>query len=104
MEYSSSKSKLKNHNIPILEELSDPHDSDHLILVLPLLREFDDPKFETVGEAVGCLRQVLEVSIARDHNGLHLELNPRPGRAVYASGSRDTSVSSFFWSYIHTRL
>ncbi len=31
------------------------------ILVLPLLRKFDDPPFDTVGEVLECFRQIFEV-------------------------------------------
>ena len=32
------------------------------ILVMPILNRFTDPEFETVGEVLECLRQVLEVT------------------------------------------
>jgi hypothetical protein len=51
----------RNHCVPIYEVLQVPDDDDKLILVMPLLREFDDPRFDTVGEAVDFFRQVLEV-------------------------------------------
>ena len=39
-----------------------PDEDDTRIMVLPLLRKYDDPPFDTVGEVVDCLRQVLEVN------------------------------------------
>ena len=38
-----------------------PDDHDVSIIVLPLLRQFNDPPFETVGEAVDFFRQIFEV-------------------------------------------
>ena len=59
----------RNHCIPLYEVLDVPDDPDIAILVLPLLRDFDDPQMETVGEAVEFFRQVLEVSlVTRDTN------------------------------------
>ena len=52
----------ENHCVPLLDVLSPPDDLEHDIVVLALLREYDDPPFETVGEALAFLREVLEVS------------------------------------------
>jgi serine/threonine protein kinase len=49
----------RNHCAPILEVLRPPT-WDEIILVMPLLREFHDPKFSTIGEVVGCIRQLFE--------------------------------------------
>jgi hypothetical protein len=35
-------------------------------MVMPFLRPFDDPRFETFGETLECCRQVLEVIYAAD--------------------------------------
>jgi hypothetical protein len=54
----------RNHCVPILEVLTlegDPKFS--LIIVMPFLRSIHSPKFETVGEAVECLRQIFDVSV-----------------------------------------
>jgi hypothetical protein len=37
-----------------------PDEEDKILLVLPLLREWDEPNFETVGEGVEFFRQILE--------------------------------------------
>ncbi|KAI0781860.1 hypothetical protein C8Q75DRAFT_546276 [Abortiporus biennis] len=55
-----------NHAVPILEILKNvPRPNHHgstryqaKILVFPLLRNFNDPGFESVGEVVECLRQI----------------------------------------------
>ncbi|KAJ7745867.1 hypothetical protein DFH07DRAFT_15077 [Mycena maculata] len=50
----------KNHCIPLLEVLQDPHDSDVQLTVMPLCVPFSRPKFDTVGEIVDCIRQIFE--------------------------------------------
>ncbi|TFK83402.1 hypothetical protein K466DRAFT_665869 [Polyporus arcularius HHB13444] len=50
----------RNHCCPILDVLSDPEDPDVQLIVMPLLREYDDPKLVTVGEAVELFRQLFE--------------------------------------------
>ncbi|TRM59178.1 hypothetical protein BD626DRAFT_539448 [Schizophyllum amplum] len=50
----------RNHCIPVLEVLQVPDDSGSQILVFPLLRRCGDPRFDTVGEAVDCIRQILQ--------------------------------------------
>ena len=51
----------RNHCCPILDVLDDPQDSDVQLIVMPLLREYDDPKLATVGEAAELFRQIFEV-------------------------------------------
>ncbi|KAG9310555.1 kinase-like domain-containing protein [Chiua virens] len=50
-----------NHCVPIYDVLSlDDDDDDTAILVMPLLRAYTDPNFDTIGEAVECFRQLFE--------------------------------------------
>ncbi|KAL4061838.1 hypothetical protein V8B97DRAFT_1999172 [Scleroderma yunnanense] len=49
-----------NHCIPIYDVLSVPDDQDKVIIVMPLLREYTSPPFDTVGEAIECFRQLFE--------------------------------------------
>ena len=51
----------RNHCIPTLEILSVPDDADLLIIVMPLLRQYASPPFDTFGETMECIRQLLEV-------------------------------------------
>ena len=51
----------KNHCVPIFDVLDVPDDEDLKVLVMPLLRDFANPRFLTVGEAVEFFRQTLEV-------------------------------------------
>lgn len=52
----------RNHCIPLLDVLEVPDNASMRIMVLPLLRRCADPRFDTVGEVVDCLQQILEVS------------------------------------------
>jgi hypothetical protein len=49
-----------NHCVPILDVLAVP-DEERDIIVMPLLRRYSNPPFETFGEVVDCLRQLFEV-------------------------------------------
>lgn len=51
----------RNHCVPIYDVLDIPEDEEHFILVLPFLREYDDPRIKSIGEAVEFFRQVFEV-------------------------------------------
>jgi hypothetical protein len=50
-----------NHCIPVCEVLQVPDDDNFVILIMPFLRPFDDPPFDTFGETIECYRQILEV-------------------------------------------
>ncbi|KAL1689597.1 hypothetical protein GGG16DRAFT_114840 [Schizophyllum commune] len=68
----------RNHCVPVYDVLEVPDDDDLQILVLPLLREYDDPPFDTVGEVVDCLRQVLEcILFLHEHNIIHGNIHAR---------------------------
>ena len=51
----------KNHCVPLLEILAVPDDPDVIVIVMPLLRTYDHPRFDTYGEAIDCIRQLFEV-------------------------------------------
>ncbi|KAJ7092080.1 hypothetical protein B0H15DRAFT_835358 [Mycena belliarum] len=50
----------RNHCVPILEVFEVP-DSEYHIIVMPLLRSFLVPRFDTIGEAVEFFSQFFEV-------------------------------------------
>jgi hypothetical protein len=52
----------RNHCVPIYEVLQIPDDENATVIVMPLLRPFDNPKFQTCGEVMDFLRQVFEAS------------------------------------------
>ena len=51
----------ENHTIPVFEVLDVYDDSNLCVVVTPLMRGYNDPWFETMGEAVDFLSQILEV-------------------------------------------
>jgi hypothetical protein len=52
-----------NHTVTILDTFVDTADETISYLVMPFLRLFDDPPFESIGEILDFTDQVLEVSI-----------------------------------------
>lgn len=63
--YLTSQKNERNHCVPVLDSFDAPDDSSRTIIVMPLLRKFDDLPFETVGEVIECVRQLLEVCSLR---------------------------------------
>ena len=55
------KSHPKNHCVPLFEVLY-PMDAKWTVMVMPHMRKFDNPEFETVGELVEFFRQLFEVN------------------------------------------
>lgn len=54
-----------NHCVPIYDVLALDDDHDFVIIVMPLLRPYTNPRFDTIGEAVECFRQLFEVMQVR---------------------------------------
>ncbi|KAH9920144.1 uncharacterized protein B0H18DRAFT_1025314 [Fomitopsis serialis] len=50
----------RNRCVRILEVLPDPTEKNISIIVMPYLKAFNDPDFLTFGEAVTCLKQLIE--------------------------------------------
>jgi uncharacterized DUF497 family protein len=50
----------RNHAVRIHDVLQVPDDDDKTLIVMDLLRKYNDPRFETVGEAVDFFSQVFE--------------------------------------------
>lgn len=55
----------KNHCVPIHEVLNVPNEDDQVLIVIPLLRNWESPSFETIGEALDFFGQLFQV------NGTH---------------------------------
>jgi hypothetical protein len=55
-----------NHVAPILAVLQSPHDENAQIFVMPFLRSFADPRFDTFGEAVSFFEQIFRVCTSFD--------------------------------------
>jgi hypothetical protein len=51
----------RNHCLPVLDVLQVPDEQDSILLVMNLVRPYHDPRFDTIGEAVECFRQLFEV-------------------------------------------
>ncbi|TEB23476.1 hypothetical protein FA13DRAFT_1694317 [Coprinellus micaceus] len=70
------RSDPDNHSVPLIEVLEPPDDRNSRILVLPLLRPFDSPKFETKGEAIQFLDEfVTGVSFLHRHRIIHGDIS-----------------------------
>lgn len=59
-----------NHSIPVLEMLTPPGTENILLAVMPCLRPWDSPHFETYGEVIEFIRQIFEVSSHSENVGL----------------------------------
>ena len=55
------ESQAANHCVPVYEVFTLNGEGDTMIMVMPLLRPYNDPDFDTIGEAVECFRQLFEV-------------------------------------------
>lgn len=73
-----------NHCVQLLDVLHLPNEADYVILVLPLLRPYGDPWFESVGEAVEFFRQVFEVCCDLVHS-IGSALTIGSGPSIYSS-------------------
>ena len=51
-----------NHCVPVYEVFTLNAEDDIMIMVMPLLRPYNNPSFDTVGEVVECFRQLFEVA------------------------------------------
>ena len=52
----------QNRCVPIYDILYNiPDDPQNAIVVMPLLRQFDSPRFDTVGEILGFLQEIFKV-------------------------------------------
>ena len=71
------------HCVSIYDVLDIPEDEEHFILVLPLLREYDDPRIKSIGEAVEFFRQIFEVCICYAHRYFVTD-HSTIGSSVYA--------------------
>ncbi|KAF6758073.1 kinase-like domain-containing protein [Ephemerocybe angulata] len=49
-----------NHTVPLLDVLDPPDEPFRRIIVMPVCRMWDSPDFDTVGEVVDCIKQLIE--------------------------------------------
>ncbi|KAJ7256450.1 hypothetical protein B0H12DRAFT_1286187 [Mycena haematopus] len=78
------RSDPTNHCVPILRVLSDPKEPGWAIIVMPLLREYDKPRFDTVGEVVEFFKQIFEVMTLSSGDSIYAQ-------AQYCASTRDCS-------------
>lgn len=70
-EFVSSEEQLQdpdNHCMPIYEILKIPGDATFVVLVMPLLRDWDSPRFDTIGECLDVFFQIFKVRSFASHN------------------------------------
>ncbi|KAJ6502050.1 kinase-like domain-containing protein [Mycena sanguinolenta] len=82
------RSDPANHCVPILRVLSDPKEPGWAIIVMPLLRRYDKPRFDTIGETVEFFKQIFEgVQFMHKNNASHRDCTSRnimmDGAALY---------------------
>ncbi|KAJ7127535.1 hypothetical protein C8R43DRAFT_695826 [Mycena crocata] len=68
----------QNHSVPILEQLNIPDSTTNYttILVMPLLRKYSDPRFDTFGEVIDFFGQIFEgLKFMHDRNIAHRDCN-----------------------------
>ncbi|CAL1706173.1 unnamed protein product [Somion occarium] len=76
----------RNHCIPLLDILHPPNEPNVVILVLPLLLPFYEPRFRTFGEAIDFMQQAFEgIKFLHDHLIAHRDcmfmnimMDPKP--------------------------
>lgn len=61
-----------NHCVSVIEVLEVPNHENHHVVVMPLLRPFNDPPMRTIGEAVDFFRQIFSgLKFLHDRNIVH---------------------------------
>lgn len=71
----------RNHAVHVYEELDVPDFPDEGLIVMDMLRKYNVPNFETIGEVVDFFRQVSEVGLMQSLN-LTLTLIISQGPAI----------------------
>ncbi|KII92693.1 hypothetical protein PLICRDRAFT_37482 [Plicaturopsis crispa FD-325 SS-3] len=65
-----------NHCVQLIEVLQVPDDDDLVLLVMPLLRYCDNPRFDTFGETIDFLQQIIEgLQFMHKHHVAHRDIN-----------------------------
>ncbi|TEB29036.1 hypothetical protein FA13DRAFT_1690318 [Coprinellus micaceus] len=91
----------RNHCVRALGILDHPSDPQVQFVILPLLRKFDDPPFETIGEVVDFVGQVLEgIEFLHDNGVAHLDISINnvmlDGTGMYPTGFHPVDQSRNF--------
>ncbi|KAH9941292.1 kinase-like domain-containing protein [Epithele typhae] len=65
----------RNHCVPVYEVMQSPLDDDIVFIVIPFLRPFEKPPFRTSGEALECMRQLIQgLHLMHEHHGAHRQV------------------------------
>ena len=68
-----------NHCVPLLEILELPDVPEQKLIVMPFLRPFDNPRFQTFGEFVSFFEQICDVRLKHHRTGgIGIPNNPLP--------------------------
>ena len=62
----SSLQDSRNHCVPVLDVFTDPFDPQLRLLVMPYLRQFNDPNFGTVGEVIDAVYQYMLIPVSQE--------------------------------------
>jgi hypothetical protein len=60
---SGPMSEPHNHCVPLLDTLELPDEPEQKLMVMPFLRPFDNPRFQTFGEFVSFFSQICDVRL-----------------------------------------
>ncbi|KAJ7147583.1 hypothetical protein C8R43DRAFT_1097128 [Mycena crocata] len=86
-----------NHCIPTYEVLQIPDDAEHELIVMPALRRFTSPPFDTFGEVVECLRQIFQgIQFMHAHHVAHRDCSSynimMDATKLYPNGFHPSSI------------
>jgi len=80
-----------NHCVPVYDILQVPEEDDRIIIIIPFLRKYDSPNFETIGEVVSFFSQALKgMQFMHQHRVAHRDATPMnlmfDGTSMYPEG------------------
>ncbi|KAI0700983.1 kinase-like domain-containing protein [Cerioporus squamosus] len=74
-QFLSSIRDPRNHCVPVLDVFEDPFDPEFSLLVMPYLRQCNDPPLTNVGEVIDLLDQMLEgLAFLHEHRIAHRDI------------------------------
>ncbi|TFK85937.1 kinase-like protein [Polyporus arcularius HHB13444] len=74
-QYLTSVRDSRNHCVPVLDVLDDPFDPEFSLLVMPYLRQCNDPPLTNVGEVIDLIDQMLEgLTFLHEHRIAHRDI------------------------------
>ena len=73
-----------NHCVPLLEILELPNSPEQKLIVMPFLRPFDNPRFQTFGEFVSFFTQICDVRLEHNPTGIAISDGLLSGSPIHA--------------------